>query len=354
MDGSEGAAEDLHSGLRRAVSMLLEAMSLNAVRYNPRELAQFLTTIDGFRAQFESARDAATVRGICGSAARTLEIYASSAERFHLARREQARKSITSLTDTVILVSRCGCETAEMLRVIRNEMENAADAEELTLLNARLNGCLQKIAEEASAGRRQAAEEDGRDPQGGGPVAWRSPAAESSLPAADGTGGRNLVDPVTGLPSAQSGVEAIRAALERPGRPGYILSFSLERVQAINLRFGYKVGDQILVYFAQYLAQELNPEDSLFRWRGPGFFVLSGREGNERELTATAKKIGGSKLTHSIAVGDREISVPLASTWKLVALSEFNDVDGAVMWLDDLSAGMSTEAQPVRRRMSRP
>ena len=60
----------------------------------------------------------------------------------------------------------------------------------------------------------------------------------------------------------------------------------IDRIQILNKRFGYEVGDEIMRYFAGFLKAQLQPKDQMFRWTGPTLAGLVYRP-NRLEGSAT-------------------------------------------------------------------
>ncbi len=339
---------DLSPTLRRVVSSLLEALGLNAFRYSPRELGNYVAALEGFRRQFEEAQDAEALLSLCSSTMAAHEQYSAGAEHFISARRDQTRKAIEMLTASLIdaagLSGESGASRPEAAKLVeelgrvRDQLVTALRVEDLAAANRRLETCLAQIAQVAAA----------LPPP---PLPGRISSGAAAPVAAAGSS--DVVDPITGLLGAQSAARTIRAVIEGGVKTGFLLVFSLERIQTVNLRFGYKVGDKMLFFFAQHLAQEVSDEDSLFRWRGPCFVILSQREQTDWELTMMAKRVTGTRLTHTVNVGEREISLPVVSQWKSMPLSEITSYDHAVAWLDEFSASVAGPVLPVRRRSSR-
>src|SRR5581483_4435156 len=162
---------------------------------------------------------------------------------------------------------------AKSLKIIQGELESACRMDDLAAVNAKLRLCVKEICDEAERqSRRQSAiQNDLKD-------------AVKLAPAASD------VDAVTGLASVQSAIQAIHQSWES-GEDTHLLAFGIERMQSINLRFGFHVGDQIMLLFAQHLAQHMDQADTLYRWRGPCFVAVSPRRVPVAMLTSIAAKV---------------------------------------------------------------
>jgi diguanylate cyclase (GGDEF)-like protein len=127
------------------------------------------------------------------------------------------------------------------------------------------------------------------------------------------------LDMTTGLPNHRAAEQAIRSAIISRTTT-YVVLFSVERVEVINARFGFSVGDRILMLFGQHLAQRLANSDRLFRWRGPGFLALVDRSGPETSIRAEIARMVSMRMEHEIELGDRSVLLPISASWMLTSV----------------------------------
>jgi diguanylate cyclase (GGDEF)-like protein len=95
-------------------------------------------------------------------------------------------------------------------------------------------------------------------------------------------------DLLTGLPNRAELLDRLSAALGREratGRPAVVLLFcDLNGFKQINDRLGHVAGDQLLTEVAERIRSGLRPGDTLARYGGDEFLLLS--EQDEQELAA--------------------------------------------------------------------
>jgi GGDEF domain-containing protein len=150
------------------------------------------------------------------------------------------------------------------------------------------------------------------------------------------------LDMVTGLPSFRAAEQAIRSAIE--GRTStYAALFCVERVEAINGRFGFSIGDRILMVLGQHLAQRLSKNDRLFRWRGPGFLALIDRSGPEISIRAEIARMVSARLEQQIELGGRSVLLPVSTSWMLTSLVD-SSLEKISKKLDAFSAAQAGAA----------
>ncbi len=68
--------------------------------------------------------------------------------------------------------------------------------------------------------------------------------------------------------------EALAEATEGRGRPLSLILGDIDNFKSVNDRHGHKVGDQVLVAFADLLRDAVRPTDILGRWGGEEFMLL--------------------------------------------------------------------------------
>ena len=316
MDNPE---RDLTAALRRVVSIVLEGVALNAFPYNQNAFSTFQDSIDRLRRGFDGATSDDAALMLAGQTIRCLEEYGNAAERFTTAQTEQMKKSFDLLTEALVKVSHSSVESVGNLRTIRTELENVSRMDDISAINRKLQICLVGICQEVE-----------RQSQ------IKSDVHTDLEKVAQIENVAGEIDAVTGLAGMQSARQAIRSALQS-GVISHVYVFGVERMEAINIRFGFGVGDQILLLFAQQLAQRLPPGDVLFRWRGPCFVAVSQRDGPESTLASDAAKIAGSRLEHTVTVGQREIVLPIVGSWTMLKMSPQSRLEDVLHRVDEFA-----------------
>ena len=319
------------SVFRRTLSVILEGVSLSALPCGPGELACFQERIERLRGQFERLGDRDAALALTGDAIRCIEGYGALSERCLAQQKEETNDAIRMLAEAFLEVSGVTGKRREQLRNITAEFGDAGDQTEVThtgVINARLQaclqGCLHDIAEEVAVQKAAAAARN----EGNRPLGILQIAAEDSVPAD--------IDTATGLPGVQSAIHAIRSVAGKAGG-FHLLAFAVERMETINLRFGFKAGDEILMLFAQHLAGQLAPGDVLFRWRGPCFVVLTERSELEATLAKEASRAASARLEHTLTIGQREVNLPVASTWTLLTVPPEQSACEVLRGLDEFA-----------------
>ncbi|MSX11433.1 MAG: EAL domain-containing protein [Actinobacteria bacterium] len=123
---------------------------------------------------------------------------------------------------------------------------------------------------------------------------------------------RALADPLTGLANRTRFAQAISAALSRDDRraePFSVILVDLDRMKAINDRFGHPAGDAVLIDVGRAIAVTLRADDTLARFGGDEYAILL-YECNREQLQKAGERIHSALSSISIA-GDGTVSASL-------------------------------------------
>jgi GGDEF domain-containing protein len=127
------------------------------------------------------------------------------------------------------------------------------------------------------------------------------------------------VDAETGLPGRLSFEKRVADSIVE-GKNVINALFVVERLPLINKRFGRLAGDRVLLYVAQYLAQELPDSDSLSRWSGPAFSAIINFE-NSDKMESQIRAISNKPLSANIDVGNRSVMLTISCACMMEQLS---------------------------------
>lgn len=103
-----------------------------------------------------------------------------------------------------------------------------------------------------------------------------------------------LHDPLTNLANRTLLADRIQLSLARQRRGGQLIAVALldlDRFKLVNDAHGHPAGDQLLVALSRRLAAVLRPDDTLARFGGDEFLVLSEGLADESEVIAIAARI---------------------------------------------------------------
>jgi GGDEF domain-containing protein len=316
----------------RLASLLLEAIALHAVNCEPAQFAAFRDGMRNIRLEVEQAESTAHALLLSGEAVHSMDEYNRGIEAFLRSQGQEFRQILRMLSHSLLEVSRAGDTASSKLRQIEKEIETASRLEELVLIRARLNESLRALAEENSRQRKQAEA--------------LADHLRGQLTSVCSQSERHL-DPVTGLPDGAAAVAEIEALLAGgPGQsPGYVAVFRLERLDAINSRYGYAVGDRILLSCAQHLAQQLAGADKLHRWRGPVLVAILQRPVRLHDVRLEVSRVASMRHEEMIEINNRSILLPLSCTATTIPLNEHASGESVVQTIEGFLRALARESR---------
>jgi diguanylate cyclase len=108
------------------------------------------------------------------------------------------------------------------------------------------------------------------------------------------------IDPMTGLANRRDIMEKMERELsrsERHGRTFSVLLVDLDNFKQINEKYGFNIGDDVLVEVARVLMGCVRSEDVCARWGGEEFLVLLTETGIDGALTLARKILESILMT---------------------------------------------------------
>jgi diguanylate cyclase (GGDEF)-like protein len=305
MDGDDAKSDSRLAGL------ILEAIACHAVESDQQDREAFQACLRQIVTKMEHTGSGAQMLVLTGEAIKTIETYHRGVQRSLGSQIKELQSIVSLFTRSMLQVSKGTAGSATKLRHIERQIEKSSQTEDLRALKTQLEESLAAICEEAAAQERRSEEIAGqlRDT-----MSRPETAAVLSEAVAD-------LDMTTGLPNFRVAEQAIRSALAARTST-YAVLFCVDRLEVINGRFGFSVGDRILMLFGQHLAQRLSKTDSLYRWRGPGFLALLDRAGPEISIRAEIARMVSARLEQEIELGGRSVLLPIAASWMLTGVAD--------------------------------
>ena len=295
---------------RHIIDLLLQGLAMHAVQGERVEHERFRADMDSFATQLTSAVEPAELLVTTGELVRTLQEYNRSTSAFIERQNTELHKMVSMLTQTIIKVGANSENSASRLRDIEKALEQAHLVKDIELVKIRLSECLATVREEAT---RQKADAQST-------IVALERELQHSGPNADGAAREKERDPVTGLFSRNEAELALRAAAaDAEGK--FLLVAIVNRVQTINARFGYAVGDRLMAACAQHYRTSLSASDELYRWQGPAFLAILGRQARIDQVRGEIRRFASARLEDAVEVGNRTVIVPVSSNWSVFPVS---------------------------------
>jgi len=313
----------------RLVWLILEAVACHAVEVDPAERQSFQASLRNLVTRMEQSTSSGEAFVVAGEAIKSIETYNRGVQRALGSQIKELQAILSLFTRSMLQVSKGSAASADKLHQIERQIEKSSQTEDLRALKVQLEQSLGIICEEA-------AEQERRSTQIRDQIHDAMSRPESAAALTEAVGDLDLV---TGLPNFRAAEKAIRVAISA-GSSTYAVLLCVDRVEAINSRFGFAVGDRILMLFGQHLAQRLSQTDQLFRWRGPGFLALVDRNGPEISVRAEIARMVSARLEQQIELGGRSVLLPIAASWMLTSVAN-STMENISKKLETFSAGQS-------------
>jgi GGDEF domain-containing protein len=313
----------------RIVWLILEAVACHAIEADPEERKAFQDSLRAVIERMEQSTKSADSLVLAGEAIRSIETYNRDVQRSLKSQVREMQSIVSLFSRSMLQVSKSSAASAHKLHQIERQIEKSSQCEDLKAIKVQLERSLVNICEEAAAQERRSAEINDQIQD-----AINRPESAAALSEAVGD-----FDLVTGLPNFRDGERAIRAAIAAGGST-YAIMLSVDRLEVINGRFGFAVGDRILMLFGQHLAQRFSKSDSLFRWRGPAFLALLDRQGPEISVRAEIARMVAARMDQEIELGGRSVLLPITSSWMITNVAG-STVEKITQKLDAFSTGQT-------------
>jgi len=302
------AAERKAEALGRVVSMLLQGIALHSFESDLPPGEAFQNAIRKVRGDFEKADDQDSALLLAGAAIRLMDDYNQSVQQQARARQNEFEAAIALLSEALLEVARADAEIMVELKEIERDMAVAKGLEALRGAKERLALAVEGIRDEVS-----------------------NPLKKCDVP-------RGEVDSATGLPDYGFAAGAIAEIW--PRRDSYFAAvFSAERLETINLRFGFQTGDQVLRLLSSHVSKSLTPDDRLFRWRGPCVMALIRRNVPESLVASELARQALARLEHAVTLGDREVMLAISTSWGLFPLRAATGIEELLSQINTFAAG---------------
>ena len=302
--------EETDAAHRRIISLLLQGIALHAVEGDQGDYERFRAELDKSQKNVSPEVPIAELMLIVGGVLHSMEEYNQRTSKFVRRQSTELQHMVSMLTQTVISIGSSSDRSVAKLQEIDKSIERVSQVEDIQILKLRLGECLEAVREEASRQKRDGAS--------------ALHALKGELEHAQERMGsftlRHELDACTALPMKADAQAAIEAAMSS-AHPTYLLIAVCSRVQAINARFGYAVGDHVLAAFADHFRKGLSARDKLYRWHGPALVALLERSERIDRVRSEIRQFADTKLEKTIEVGRRTVLIPISASWSLLPVA---------------------------------
>jgi GGDEF domain-containing protein len=326
---------DGEPGQQEVFTLLLNTVATRMPCIDAARFESFCCGVRKLQAEMIEATDAeqTTLAGV--KLAESIDRYSRSLEKSVLEERTELRSIIAMLSQTLTEITRSSQKAAAALRSVERDLSAASELTDLRAVRGKLAESLKVVCEQAAVQQEQAASTEAQ-------LGVRVRISESD-PSSYRACSLTYNDAITGLPSLEGAQERIIGLIEG-GRRAWLALFFVERLTAVNQRFGFAAGDQMILLFSQHIAQQLRPTDQLFRWRGPLFVAILERTEAPIAIGAEVRRIATSHFDYSVTIGTREIMVPISATFSVLPVKPSSSPEALFATIDAFASNERNRA----------
>jgi len=295
--------DEAQEPMLRAIHLLLQGIRIHMVEGAPADAQRFREDMNSVTRLVEEEHNPQAILTHAGMAVRVLQEYNQRTGEFLTAQAKELQTIVQMLTSTIGTIAKAGDENVRRLVEIEQQVFSASQLQDVRLVKSKLAECLEQIRQEAIRQR----EETSRA------VDQLSQSMVRSYPE---PAKAEAVDEVTKLPSRQVAEEALADACAGE-KPAFAAALSVDRIAIYNIRFGQKVGDDVLLHFGEWVARRLRPEDRLFRWSGPALVVLLPRVNRIEIVREEMARVMDAPFEYTVQMASRGVLLPVTARWSV-------------------------------------
>ncbi len=304
------SGREIEDSYRRMIDLFIQAISLHAVEGEKADHERFCSDMKAFGNRLTPELSISDRFIVVGEVLRALEDYNRQTSKFLHIQNAELQKMIAMLSQTLIAVGASSDASVAKLQEIEKALEQARILEDIHAVKAQLGECLRSVRSEA---QRRTAE---------GKVVLESlqqELAQSQELLGGGSAHLNL-DPATGLPDKTEASKRLQESAASP-EGKFLLIAVVDRVQAVNARFGYAIGDQVLAGVADYFCGSLSAEDKIYRWQGPALLAILNRTGAIATVRNEVARFAEKRLEKTFVIGSRSVLLPISTSWTIFPIA---------------------------------
>ncbi len=279
---------------QRMLELLAETVTANAIDIDHAECERFKAEVAGIREHFGPEGSSEQFSQAVTAISTALERHNRAVS--NLARRQgnELQNMVAMLTQTIKSMGAGSEMSATNLEAIAGQLKRASALEDIYQLRLRLGECLKNVRDEATRQRNESQ----------GSVRKLKQELSASQQRLANHGIETDVDRVTGFAGRSAAEVAIHEAADEP-EPHFVVVAVLGKMQAINARFGYTVGDEVLCDFAARVAGRLCSRAAFYRWSGPTVIGILQRSEAGNAIRAEVAKVVEDPITKSLVNGEQ-------------------------------------------------
>ena len=307
----------------RVAELFLQGIQLHACQLDDTDYARFHAGLAELLSSLDKRPSNGDIILATGAALQAMSDYNQLLGRTIRGQIAELQTIIRMLGESIRAMLSGSQRQVERLQSIETQIQRASQIPDLRALKGRLEDCLGDLREAVISERENAAR------------AGRALESEQGKGLAAAEPERPVLDPCSGLPGPAAAEAALKKALAER-QAGFACIFLVNRIVAVNARFGHSAGDRILLRFSQNVAQRLSPGDAFFRWYGPAFLAILSRSSLHDAVRAEVVRIASGLKEEEIQVGTRTVLLSISCNTSVFDLLEYSQCEDLLQKLNAL------------------
>lgn len=301
---------DLSAGdaYKRMLELLVEVLTQHPIQIDNSECERFKSEVSKIQQELGSDASDEQFSTAVDAVAQALQRHNRSVTTLVRRQGGELQNMIAMLTQTIKSLGSASEISSRSLETIAVQLKRASALEDIYQLRLRLSECLKNVRDEAT---RQKSESQGR-------LHTLKQELASTQQRLSHHGIETDIDRVTGFAGRSAAEVAIHEAVES-GESLYIAVAVLGKMQAINARFGYMVGDEVLCEFAARVAGRLCSRAAFFRWSGPTVLGILERSEPLHIIRSEVSRVVEAPISKSIVNGEQNAFITTSAASLVLA-----------------------------------
>lgn len=279
---------------QRMLELLVETITEHPLDIDHVEYERFKSEVGKIEERFRAEPTREQFPQAAGAVSQALERHNHSVSNLFRSQGCELQNMVSMLTHTIKSLGSASETSGRNLESIAVQLKSASAVEDIYQLRLQLAECLRNVRDEAARQRTES--------QNSLQLMEHQLSASQQRLANHGI--EVDIDRVTGFAGRSAAEVAIHEAIDS-GDSTYIAVAVLAKMESINARFGYAVGDEVLCEFAARVAGRLCSRAAFYRWSGPTIIGILRRSEPVHVIRAEVSRVVDLPVSKSLVSGSQ-------------------------------------------------
>ncbi len=297
-------------GCQRMLALLVEAVTQHPVDVDHAEYQRFTAEVARILQQLPAEPTGKQLLAAAEAIKELAAVHSHSVTGFVHRQGSELQNMISMLTETLKSLGSASEASAKNLETIELQLKRASALEDIHMVRMRLGECLKNVRAEAARQRNETLVS----------IETLKREVASTQKRMSYHGIEADIDRVTGFAGRSAAEVAIHEAVNASDIC-YVMIAVLSKMQAINSRFGYAVGDEVLCEFAARTAGRLCSNAAFFRWNGPTLIGILQRSEPLHVVKSEVGRVAEATISKSLVTGQQNAFITTSAVWLVIPVA---------------------------------